>query len=104
MKVAEATYNMYKEEADKKKALWNDAEARGDKAAAEVYKKEWEAANEAAMEAQSEMLAKTEEWAEAMRAVVENKLAGLAQSLEKALTGGTSFDQVNTQLERAVSL
>ena len=104
MKVAEATYNMYKEEADKKKTLLDDALARGDKEAAEVYQKEWEAANEAAMEAQSEMLAKTEEWAEALRIVVENKLASLAQSLEKALTGGTSFDQINTQLDRAVSL
>jgi hypothetical protein len=44
------------------------------------------------MEAQSDMLDKTEQWAEAMKAVVENELAGLAHSLEEALTGGTSFD------------
>jgi hypothetical protein len=48
------------------------------------------------MEAQSDMLDKTEEWAEAMRAVVENELAGLAKSLEQALTGGSSFDNINT--------
>jgi hypothetical protein len=76
--------------------LLDDAIARGDTAAAEIYQKEWEAASEVAMEAQSDMLDKTEQWAEAMRAVVENELAGLARSLEEALTGGTSFDQINT--------
>lgn len=104
MEVAEATYNMYQQQADEKKALLDDAIARGDMAAAEVYQAEWEAANEAAMEAQSDMLDKTEEWAEAMRAVVENKLAGLAKSLEEALTGGTSFDEMTTSIERAASL
>ena len=104
MKVAEATYDLYKSQADQKKQLLDEAIARGDSAAAEVYQKEWEAAQEAAEDAQSKMLEKTEEWAEAMRAVVENELAGLAKSLEEALTGGTTFDQINTQLERAVSL
>ena len=104
MKVAEAAYNMYQQQADQKKKLLDEAIARGDAAAAEIYQKEWEAATEAAMEAQSDMLDKTEEWAEAMRAVVENELAGLAKSLEQALTGGSSFDNINTQLERAVSL
>lgn len=104
MEVAEATYNMYQQQADEKKALLDDAIARGDTAAVEVYQKEWEAANEAAMDAQSEMLDKTEEWAEAMRAVVENKLAGLAKSLEEALTGGTSFDEMTASIERAASL
>ena len=104
MKVAEAAYNMYQQQADQKKKLLDEAIARGDEAAAEIYQKEWEAAIEAAMEAQSDMLDKTEEWAEAMRAVVENELAGLAKSLEQALTGGSSFDNINIQLERAVSL
>ena len=104
MNVAEAAYNMYKQQAEEKRALYEEAMENNDLAAAELYKKEWEAAQEAADEAQSEMLSKTEEWAEAMHAVVENKLAGLAKSLEEALTGGTSFDQINLQLERAVSL
>ena len=102
--VAEAEYNLYAEEAEKKRKLYEEAVASGDVAAAELYKGEWEAAEEAAMEAQSNMLDKTEQWAEAMKAVVENKLNGLAKSLEEALTGGTSFDQINTQLERAASL
>ena len=104
MNVAEAAYNMYKQQVEEKRALYEEAIENNDFAAAELYKKEWKAAQVAADEAQSEMLSKTEEWAEAMRAVVENKLAGLAKSLEEALTGGTSFDQINLQLERAVSL
>lgn len=102
--VAEAEYDLYASEAEKKRKLYEEAVANGDAAAAELYKGEWEAAEEAAMEAQSNMLDKTEQWAEAMKAVVENKLQGLAKSLEEALTGGTSFDQINTQLERAASL
>ena len=104
MNVAEAAYNMYKQQVEEKRALYEEAMENNDFAAAELYKKEWEAAQVAANEAQSEMLSKTEEWSEAMRAVVENKLAELAKSLEEALTGGTSFDQINLQLERAVSL
>ena len=102
--VVEAEYNLYQQQADEKRALYEQAMAEEDFAAAEIYKKEWEAADEAAMEAQSEMLDKTEQWAEAMKAVVENKLAGLAKTLEESLTGGSSFEQINTQLERAASL
>jgi hypothetical protein len=38
------------------------------------------------------MLSKAEEWAEAMKAVLENNLAKFSQTLENTLTGGTSFD------------
>jgi hypothetical protein len=68
------------------------------------YKKQWEAAQQAANEAQENMLAKTEEWAEAMKAVVENELEGLAKTLEEAMTGGTNFDTMLTSMERASSL
>jgi hypothetical protein len=50
------------------------------------------------------MLSKTEEWAEAMKAVVENELAGLAKTMEESLTGGTSFDELLTSMERRSSL
>jgi t-SNARE complex subunit (syntaxin) len=52
------------------------------------------------------MLSKTEAWAEAMKAVVENKLSDLAQTLENALTAdfGGSFDSLATQMEHANSL
>lgn len=104
MEVSKKNYEMLSEEAKKKKQLLTDALARGDAEAAEVYQREWEAAEAAAREAQETMLSKTEEWAEAMKAVLENKLAGLAQTLENALTGGTSFDTLSTQMERAASL
>ena len=102
--VAEAEFEMYSAEAESKRQLYEEAVASGNVEAAEVYKREWEAAESAAMEAQSEMLEKTEAWAEAMRAVVENQLSSLAKTLEQSLTGGTSFDYINTQLERAASL
>ena len=70
----------------------------------ETYKKNWIAAQEAANEAQDNMLSKTEEWAEAMKAVVENKLADLAHTMEESLTGGTSFDELLTSMERRSSL
>jgi hypothetical protein len=64
---------MYSEEAKTWKALMDNVDQSNP--AFEVYKKNWMAAVEAMEEAQSEMLSKTEEWAEAMRAVLENKLA-----------------------------
>ena len=70
----------------------------------ETYKKNWIAAQEAANEAQDNMLNKTEEWAEAMKAIVENELADLAHTMEESLTGGTSFDELLTSMERRSSL
>jgi hypothetical protein len=58
----------------------------------ETYKKNWEAAQKVAASAQDEMLAKTEEWAESMKSIIENELASLAETLEHSLTGGVSFD------------
>jgi hypothetical protein len=55
VKVAEEEYAFYKGEADKKKALMDSA--INDPAAFEAYKKEWEAAEAAAREAQENMLA-----------------------------------------------
>lgn len=104
VKVAKETYAMYQAEVDEKKRLLDEAIAAGNTDAATVYQKEWEAANQAAMEAQQDMLDKTEEWAESLRAILENKLSGFAQDLENALTGGTSFDTLTTSMERAASL
>ena len=100
--VAVATYNMYKNEVDMWQSKMNSAVKNSE--AWEVYKTNWEAALEASNQAQEEMLAKTEEWAEAMKAIIENNLSDYAQNLENTLTGGTSFDQMTTSLERAASL
>ena len=70
----------------------------------ETYKKNWIAAQEAANEAQDAMLSKTEEWAETMKAIVEAELSELAKIMEESLTGGTSFDELLTSMERRSSL
>ena len=70
----------------------------------ETYKKNWIAAQEVANEAQDNMLSKTEEWAEAMKSIIENELAELASTMEESLTGGTSFDELLTSMERRSSL
>jgi hypothetical protein len=56
------------------------------------------------METQEEYLSKAEAYASALNAVLENSLAMYGQQLENALTGGTSFDQMATKMERMVSL
>jgi hypothetical protein len=50
------------------------------------------------------MLAATNEWAEAMKSVIENKLNEYSKVLENALTGGISFDELTTSMERMSSL
>jgi hypothetical protein len=59
---------------------------------------------EAANQAEEEYLSSAEEWAEAVKAVFENTMKDLAKDLEKTLTGGTTFDQMTTAMERAASL
>jgi hypothetical protein len=50
------------------------------------------------------MLSDLQAWADAEKAVLENTLADLGKTLEETLTGGLSFDTLNTQMERAASL
>lgn len=102
--VAKKTMELYKTQASDKLKLYQTALANGNTEAAELYKKEYEAALVAANEAEDEYLSKAEAYAESLRAILENELAGLAQDLEDALTGGTSFDQMNNALQRANSL
>ena len=70
----------------------------------EEFRGYWLAAQQQAEEAQDNMLSKTQEWAEAMRACIENELSGLAKTLEESLTGGTNFDTMLNSMERASSL
>ena len=100
---AKAEYDMFAKQANAKKAAYEALENK-DSAQAEALKKEWEAAEAAANEAQDRMLQATADWAEAMKSVVENKLKGFAKTLEEQLTGGKSFDELNTSMERASSL
>ena len=101
MKVSKENYEMYKRQVEAIEEKIANATTDEEKA---FLEKEWEAANTAMMEAQQDMLDKTETWAESLRAILENKLSGFAQDLENALTGGTSFDTLTTSMERAASL
>ena len=102
--VAKATMEMYKDEAEDRYQAYQQALLDGDEAAAELYLQQYRDALAAADEAEQEYLASAEEWAEALTAVLENKLSKFGQTLENALTGGTSFDQMTTAMERAASL
>lgn len=99
--VAKQNYEWLADEAVKKKQAMNDAIARGDAAAAEFFKTEWEAAEQAARDAQEDMLSRAEEWAGKLKEVLENKLSGISEILENALTGGRSFDELSMQMEHA---
>ena len=70
----------------------------------ELYKKNWEAAEEAAREAEEQMLSDAEAWAESLKAILENDLAKEFSKLEDQLTGGIGFDELNKKYERAQSL
>ncbi len=103
---AKATWTMYQEQVTKTYDRWQaEVKANGeDSEAAKLYKKEYEAALDAAEGAQDAYLAKAAEWAESLKAILENTLADLNKSLEKTLTGGTTFDALNQSMERAKSL
>ena len=104
VEVAKESAAFFKAEADAKWQLYQNALASGDSAAAELYKKEYEAALEASNQAQSDYIAKSQEYVESLKAVFENTLASINHDFEEALTGGSSFDQLATEMKRAKSL
>lgn len=92
--VAKEYYEMLKEDnkADEYWANYQAALAEGDNDMATWWKEQWDAEVDALDAAQEEMLGLTEEWAEAMKSVIENNMEKIADTLEKTLTGGTTFD------------
>ena len=46
------------------------------------------------------MLSLTEEWAEAMKAVIENNMAKISDTLEKSLTNGLGFDKLMDDFDK----
>ena len=105
MTVSKQWYETQRANADSLAAEYAATQARGaSDEELELIKANWDAAEASANEAQDKMLSDAEAWAEALKAVLENKLADLGQTLENALTGGTSFETINTQMERAQSL
>ena len=107
---ANKSYEMYAKEAEKWKnkikTLYNadGTLMAGKEKELEVYEKNLEEAENLANEYYDRSVSAAEAWAEKEKAVIENTFAQLNQSLENALTGGTSFDQMNSAFERAQSL
>lgn len=102
--IATQQYESYKADTDYWKDLMETAKATGDEAAAEAYEQNYDAAYEKMVAAQDNMYEKTQEWLEKMKELYENQLAELGENLQKALTGGVSFDTLTTAMDRASSL
>ena len=97
MKVSEDYYAMLKREQDAaKKAL---ASATGEKEK-ELLEANLRAITEAVIEAEEEMLSKTEEWAEATKELMENTMAKAARDMEMAFTDGLTFDFLSDSMDR----
>jgi hypothetical protein len=92
--VAQEYYDVLLEQREQARIKLLAAEARGDEAAVELYREEWDAIVDEVDAAQEQVLSLTEEWAQAMKAVIENNMTEIAETLEKALTGGLGFDEL----------
>ena len=108
-----ASYEMFKSQAEARKTEYEKAQADGlSDIQLDAYKQRWLDAEQAASDAQEEMLSDAETWAENMRAILETSLSKFANELEDALTLNLegnlanigSFDELITRLERAQSL
>ena len=98
MEVAQATYEMMLREKQAIEASMASVETGS--AAWELFNNELQAITEAVNEAEEKMLSKTEEWAEAMKAVMENTFNKAAYEMEMAMTSGMGFDALNNSLDR----
>lgn len=92
LSVAQSYYEVLLQQKDDIQAKLQAAIASGDKAMIELYQKEWDAIVDETDAAQEEVLSLTEEWAEAMKSVIQNNMEKIADTLERTLTGGTTFD------------
>lgn len=76
------------------------ARAAGDEEQIELLEKQQKAIIEKVDEAQEEVLSLTAEWAEAMKSVIENNMAEIADTLEKSLTDGLGFDTLMDNFDK----
>ena len=100
--VAREYYKMLKEnsQANEYWANYQAALFSGDEDMAQWWKEQWDAEIDALDAAQEEMLSLTEEWAEAMKSVIENNMNKITETLEKTLTGGTAFDTMMDEFDK----
>lgn len=98
MAVATAEYEMLLNE---KEAIEKQmASVEVGSAAWDLYNEELQAITQATMEAEEEMLSKTEAWAESMKAIMENTFATAAYEMEMMMTQGLGFDALNNSLDK----
>ena len=102
--VAKKSMDMFKNELADKKKLYDDALAAGDEELIKIYQAQYESALEAANNAEEEYLSRVEDYANKVNEILDHTLEKLAVKLEDSLTGGTSFDAMNTGMERMLSL
>ena len=100
--VQKEVYARTSKDADHWFNLMNSVEIGSDQY--ELYKRNWQAAQEAADDAQDKILSKTEEWLEDMKSLAETEMKEFADIMERSLTGGITFDQLLTQIERRNTL
>ena len=94
---ATANYKMLLSEQAAAEEAYRNAQ---DEAARELYAEELKAITAQVDEAHDLMLSKTEEWAEAQKAIMENAMAQAAHELEMAFTEGMGFSALNDSLDR----
>ena len=106
MEAAKAVFDFAKAEKDAAYERWQTAlnDPKVSDETVELYENEYRAALDAANQAEEEFLASAEQALEAWRALIENNLKKMGKELEKALTGGKSFDWMSTTMERMNSL
>lgn len=104
VKASKNAMQMWQKEADSIYQKYQQALSSGNQENADMYYNAYKEALSAANEAENKFYQQSAAWANALKALMENTLAGLAQDLENALTGGTSFDTITTQMKRASSL
>lgn len=92
LSVAQSYYDVLLQQKDEIQAELQAAIKSGDEAKIEMYRKEWDAIVDETDAAQEQVLSLTEEWAEAMKSVIQNNMEKIADTLEKTLTDGTNFD------------
>lgn len=94
---ATANYQMLLTEQAAAEEAYRNAQ---DEAARELYAEELKAITAQVDEAHDLMLSKTEEWAEAQKAIMENTMAKAAHDMEMAFSNGMGFDLLNDSLDR----
>ena len=92
LSVAQSYYDVLLQQKDEIQAELEAAIASGDEAKIKMYQKEWDAIVDETDAAQEQVLSLTEQWAQAMKSVIQNNMEKIADTLEKTLTGGTTFD------------